>query len=188
MNCKRARSEIALWVGNDLDEEAEAKLEQHLAECHHCRKYLREMQASLSTLREPNHDSYRSQFDSVWPRLSTQLPSREKIRRAERFNGWLPAATVVAACLMMATFSMMNPPGESSAPGAFASDQSALIVLPFPIVPPRQDDPLNFFPIPVGDDPRFKPVLLGPNGTDPMWNDFLQSLDKRPQPLKFENR
>ena len=188
MNCKRARSEIALWVGNDLDEVAEAKLEQHLAECHHCRKNWREMQASLSTLREPNYDSYRSQYDSVWPRLSAQLPSREEIRRAERFNGWLPAVTVVAACLMMATFSMMNLPGESSAPGAVASDQLAPIVLPVPVVLPRQDDPLNLFPIPVGNDPRFQPVLLGPNGTDPLWNDFLQSLENRGQPLKFENR
>jgi len=99
MNCKRARTDVALGVGGDLDDTASQMLERHLATCPECRKYRRQMEAGLRTLYGPSNISTHDLSDSVWPGLLKRLPSREEIHRSNRFNGWLPAAAVLTACL-----------------------------------------------------------------------------------------
>jgi hypothetical protein len=106
MNCKRARLSIALAVGNDLDGAAETQLQQHLAGCTSCRTHRRELESSLGALQAPPDEEVFASHDSVWPALLARLPSM----REQRFNGWIPAAALAAAVLMM--ISIVNEPPQ----------------------------------------------------------------------------
>ncbi len=115
MNCKRANAEIALWVGNDLDESAERSLRRHLAKCPGCRKHWRKMKASLRMLQENDEDLSETRDISLWPRLSVALATAEEQNaHGSRFNGWVPALAVAAACLAMISLSNNTPPVERS--------------------------------------------------------------------------
>ena len=107
MNCKLARTDIALWIGNDLDEASERTLERHVAACPHCREYARTLRNGLAALREPADEADAS-FRSLWPRMKVRLAALEDSRHLERFNGWLPALTVAAACVV--TILMLDAP------------------------------------------------------------------------------
>ncbi|MCH8828555.1 MAG: zf-HC2 domain-containing protein [Planctomycetes bacterium] len=104
MNCKRARLEVALWVGNDLDGKAEQVLKEHLAECGRCRIHWKRMKESLRHLHDPEDSAAYRIDSSIWPDLLSQLPTRGDGPRPVEFNGWLPATAVVAACLAIFAF------------------------------------------------------------------------------------
>lgn len=105
MHCKRARLEIALWVGNDLDDASIGRLQRHLAICPVCREEWRRMESSLRTL----HDSSDSLLGdpelrparSVWPKVAARLASPEFQGPASRFNGWVPALAIASIFLAM---------------------------------------------------------------------------------------
>ena len=101
MNCTRARSEIALWVGGDVDERETVQLQQHVALCAECREYRCRMMGSLQVLQEPDSSAAYNLHDSVWPNVEARLSVRSRVEadRAERLNRWLPAAAIAAACL-----------------------------------------------------------------------------------------
>ncbi len=111
MNCKRARSEIALWVGDDLDQSARHELERHLAECPSCRDHRNRMRASLDMLYgaedsvDTSGDSVASTHDSLWPGLSGRLELRDEARKASRFNGWVASLSLAAMVLAMVALS-----------------------------------------------------------------------------------
>ena len=109
MNCKRAKTEIALWVGGDLSDAAEESLRQHLGVCPSCHSFRRQMKESLRFLHEPSEDSLSVLSDSVWPDLSSRLSSRESMWSRERFNGWVPAALIAASCVVI-FYSAFNSP------------------------------------------------------------------------------
>lgn len=96
-NCKRARLAIALSVGSDLEEAAEGDVRQHLAGCPACRMHRQELEETLGVLQARPEPEETAACASVWPSLASRLsPVRE-----QRFNGWIPAAALAAACLMM---------------------------------------------------------------------------------------
>lgn len=108
MNCKSARSAIALWVGNDLDEHAERELRQHVEQCPQCRGFRHELEHSLQLLQESdssaeNVSHSQNLQDSIWPMLDVRIAARQSTA-TNRFNGWLPALAVSAACLMILAF------------------------------------------------------------------------------------
>jgi hypothetical protein len=109
-NCTRAKRDIALWVGSDLDDQEVAALRRHLACCECCREHWRQMKRSLQSLQEPGEFEPAERAESVWPALAGRLPSREAFRRADEFNGWLPATVVAAACLAVLVFVRSGPP------------------------------------------------------------------------------
>jgi hypothetical protein len=113
MNCKSARSAIALWVGNDLDEQAEPALRQHVAQCSQCRCFRRELERSIQVLQEADGSAENAPRspdlqDSLWPELDVRIAARQSAVTG-RFNGWLPALAVSAACLMILAFSKNTP-------------------------------------------------------------------------------
>ncbi|MFQ5732376.1 MAG: zf-HC2 domain-containing protein, partial [Planctomycetaceae bacterium] len=69
MNCKRARLNIALRVGDDLDREGAAELDGHLARCADCREHLNRVESSLHPLYERNGEDPAVVQDSLWPDL-----------------------------------------------------------------------------------------------------------------------
>lgn len=101
MNCTRARSEIALWAGGDVDDRDAAQLERHVALCAECREYRRRMVGSVQMLQEPAFPVAYNLQESVWPNVEARLSvqSRVEARRAERLNRRLPAVAVAVACL-----------------------------------------------------------------------------------------
>lgn len=109
MHCKRAKTEIALWVGNDLDAASIGRLQRHLATCPGCRDHWHGMTSSLRAL----HDSSDSLLNepppgerrrcSVWSAVSVRLASPGFQGSAGRFNGWVPAIAVAAIFLAMVT-------------------------------------------------------------------------------------
>src|SRR5690606_33891725 len=50
---------------------------------------------------------------SVWPRVLTRLPAEDENRRRREFNGWMPAAAMVAACLTLIAFSSQPAPRQT---------------------------------------------------------------------------
>lgn len=121
MNCKRARTEIALWAGDDLDEQAAGPLLRHLALCLECREYRRQMVSSVHVLQEPEGPCSVELHDSVWPGLAGRLPSRDEARQADRLNRWLPAAAVAVACLAVIVFTSEAEPRRQDLNGGVIS-------------------------------------------------------------------
>jgi len=113
MNCNQAKSEIALSVGNDLDKAAKRQLKQHLQACAPCHAHWKVMKRSLQVLQKRDDQAENSWHQSLWPILSLRLASRIKSQQANKFNGWLPACAIVAACLLMVTVSVFYPQPQS---------------------------------------------------------------------------
>ncbi len=114
MNCQRARSQISLWVGGDLDASAWECVREHLRECPSCQSYQLRMQKMLELLgssddsHDPSVENELSQ-DSLWPALSAQLAKRQRKKRTDEFNGWVPALAMAAVCVVM-VFAGSRPP------------------------------------------------------------------------------
>ena len=109
MNCRRAKQNIALFAGNDLDGLSARELRRHIKECPACADHWRKMKSSVAVLQTPSGES-RPIGDSVWPGLAVRLPEQRETRPADRFNGWAPALAVVAACVLMLFFSQSSAP------------------------------------------------------------------------------
>lgn len=106
MNCKHAKSQIALLIGGDLDGPAEAALRLHLNGCNTCCQHHRSMHRTLRVLQEceqlPSEREIGSSQGSLWPHLQARLAVDDGGRGRSRFNGWPPAVAVAAACLVIA--------------------------------------------------------------------------------------
>jgi len=121
MNCKRAKTEIALWVGQDLDEHSQFALERHLAECPDCRSHRKRMQRAMNALQGEEsvpageNPSSENTLSRLWPEVAVRSASFEDDRRAGRgrFNGWVPATAVMAACILLTLYVIRPPAGQS---------------------------------------------------------------------------
>ena len=99
MNCKQAKSEIALWAGNDLDDSALQGLQDHLDECPCCSSHWARMKQTVDLLHRGTEEELpREYVGSVWPEVAAQIAVRRESLLMTRFNGWLPAVAVSAAC------------------------------------------------------------------------------------------
>lgn len=102
MNCKQARHEIALWVGQDLDDPQQGEvLRKHLAQCPDCRSYHAEMQASLQLLEQADRPATYLTVGSLWPELAPRLQRGPVAEPAASFRNWIPFAAMTAACLIL---------------------------------------------------------------------------------------
>ena len=105
MNCKAAKSEIALAAGNDLDEHVGGALQEHLGRCPNCLQHWHSVRAALETLQvRCDISDEMPQHVTVWPQVSRRLAGMERDLRRERFNGWIPAGAVAAASLAILFF------------------------------------------------------------------------------------
>jgi hypothetical protein len=101
MRCKQAKRQIALSVGKDLVQAAEAELQRHVSRCPDCRDHWRRMRDSVAVLQVYDASTSDPEIPSVWPRVRAQLqPAAEPVVLRPSF-GFAPAFAVVAACLIM---------------------------------------------------------------------------------------
>ncbi len=125
LSCREARAWVALAAGHDLpDADEQQRLAMHLRECAACRRFQLEMAESQrvlatvaaagvgldsSSTTKTTRKSTSPVWDRVGPRLA-RLPRRNgglfgyassSVADRPRFNGWLPASVVAAACLMI---------------------------------------------------------------------------------------
>lgn len=104
MHCSHAKTDIALLVGGDLDQEAIGPLETHLECCPDCAAHFASMQRHLMVLQSVQEMPLERR-ESVWPRLAPALSFAEQQRRVKQFNGWVASVAVAAICLAMVTLS-----------------------------------------------------------------------------------
>lgn len=79
MNCDEAKLEIALWVGNDLDDLARIEeLRRHIATCPDCRLRTKSLQSSMVLLGAVDQDLTYDPGDSLWPELQSRIDYLER--------------------------------------------------------------------------------------------------------------
>lgn len=109
MNCRRAKLEMALWVGDDLDDGAVTGLKQHLAGCKCCHSHWKQLKQCLKPLHDSGETSLPSLHESVWPELLPQLSKPSHEPRPVEFNGWIPAIAVLMTCTAITLFWESHP-------------------------------------------------------------------------------
>ncbi|VAX40798.1 hypothetical protein MNBD_PLANCTO02-841 [hydrothermal vent metagenome] len=108
MKCKQAKAFIALWVGNDLEQNSVGELERHVTVCPCCRtfwKNIEQTQQVLQQVDEPPFESTPSKLGSIWQELSQKIDHNEEQIQRERFRGGVPAMALIAACLFLLFYS-----------------------------------------------------------------------------------
>ena len=110
MNCEQARRLLLLWVGRDLSDAGDAEsLRVHVTGCPKCRTQQRRLQRSLDALQSISTTATEVESHprpSLWPRVAAALP--EWSRRRDRFNGWIPAAAMALAAMLMVAVSISS--------------------------------------------------------------------------------
>jgi predicted anti-sigma-YlaC factor YlaD len=158
MNCKQAKSQVALLIGNDLEPAALADVRQHLGQCGSCRQHFDQLSNCLDVLQTPPR-GFGPDEESLWPKLSVRLASPTAGQKPHRLNGWAPSLAVAAACTAMFWVASKNltssngveqavPPGEVVYPTANRPSENPNVMplpnsnRPFP-VRPRVQKPSN---------------------------------------------
>jgi hypothetical protein len=100
MNCKQAKTQVALLIGNDLEPAALAEVRNHLGQCAGCRQHFERLASCLEVLQAPPR-AYNAEEVSLWPKLSARLASPNAGQKPHRLNGWAPTLVVAAACTAM---------------------------------------------------------------------------------------
>lgn len=132
MKCKQAKASIALWVGNDLEEENIPELERHVTVCPCCRFFWKQIQQTQQVLQQVDCKPFSATHgddQSIWQDLSTKIDRNTEHFQRERFNGWLPALAVVSACLLLLLYSQSLFQTVSSVPYLSVAEDPAIDVL-----------------------------------------------------------
>lgn len=126
MNCRTARKQIALWVGNDLSQSAIESLEHHIENCPKCQERAEALLSSSDVLLAFNTETVRSPSDSVWDGVRQKIEEdpRREARRSGRITGglFLAAAMLLIAVLpdLIATPPAPSVSGYGVDEGSFA--------------------------------------------------------------------
>lgn len=110
MKCRQARSDIALFVGNDLQEPSARELEQHVTKCPECADHLARLRQTIQVFDQIDAGLDAAPHKSLWPGIERQVRHMRLAAQQGRFNGWVPAMAIAAACLMIAYVSDVSLP------------------------------------------------------------------------------
>lgn len=103
MNCRTARKQIALLVGDDLNQTEAAELMVHFRACSDCAASHRELSASSDVLALCNDEPVSRDRESLWPDIQTNLHVIDAVKTPSRrslTNTGMGIA--VAACILFA--------------------------------------------------------------------------------------
>lgn len=102
MNCRQAKTEIALCVGEDLtDANRRERLRQHLSGCPECRGHFKRLKGMFRVLEQAEEQRTYDSADSLWPNLRSRLGQPRPRLQGPRFNGWVPFSVMAAACVLL---------------------------------------------------------------------------------------
>jgi hypothetical protein len=129
MNCRQARIDLALCVGEDLPEAARREsLRQHVAQCPGCRAHYKRLRGMQRVLESSDHDRTYDVGGSLWPALSNRIRRLEESPGpTSRFNGWLPFVAVTAACAMLVVVMDLRAPSAGHSHSMDSVPKSMLI-------------------------------------------------------------
>ncbi|MDG2388509.1 MAG: zf-HC2 domain-containing protein [Planctomycetaceae bacterium] len=126
MNCKRAKQELALSAGNDLDALTEQDLRRHLENCPDCSNQWNRVRATTTILQQVAiEEVVSSDPPQLWTSISQALPQASLRRtaspknRVSLSNALVPLVAV--ASLMFAVFSIHQSLEESALPSSMSS-------------------------------------------------------------------
>ncbi len=114
---ERARQQIALLAGDDLEGEEQAEAQQSVTICPDCRDHLLRLRGCLDILDRTGRSAETVSGPSLWPALEPRLQPIA-VRRSDQFNGWVPALSMAAACIALLIAGQMDdvaPPDVSGA-------------------------------------------------------------------------
>ncbi len=132
MNCSQARRDIALWVGQDLDDVTRrVELRSHLAECVDCHQHFRRMKRTYQLLERADQEPTFQSGDSLWPAVATRIAQPHRMAPLSRFNGWMPFVAMTAACL-----TLMLVVNERPDPQAPVMRGPSALTMPIPVADP----------------------------------------------------
>ena len=144
MKCREARQEIALLVGNDLqDAAAREVLKQHVSVCPECRQHYRDLKQSLAALEQADKPSTFEVRESLWPKVSQRLQVRRQQEAAPRPKRWWPMAAVMAACVVLL---VLIQPAPQPSPSGVPMERGM-----FPMSLPNVEQPRPNPPVPPSD-------------------------------------
>ena len=110
MNCRQAKLDIALCVGEDLtDADRREKLRQHLTGCRECRSHLKRLKGMFHVLEKAEGQQTYDSADSLWPELVGRLGHPRPKSPGPHFNGWVPFSVMAAACVLLMIVMEMQP-------------------------------------------------------------------------------
>ena len=102
MNCKQAKSQVALLIGNDLGSDRVAGRTQPPRPTRvGCQQHFERLSSCLEVLAGSSPRSWNSEQESLWPKLSVRLASPNAGQKPHRLSGWAPTLAVAAACTAM---------------------------------------------------------------------------------------
>ena len=97
----RTKRQIALLVGDDLEVTEQAEARQSVESCPMCREHWVRLRDCMDAIEYAGKSVDVRPGASLWPRIESQLRSSVVVRRSERFNGWVPALSMAAACIAL---------------------------------------------------------------------------------------
>src|SRR5579872_3777808 len=139
MNCKQAKTQVALLIGNDLEPAATADVRNHLGQCVSCRQHFEKLSSCLEVLQAPPR-GFNPEEESLWPKLSVRLASSSAPQKPHRLNGWAPSLAVAAACTAMLWVASKNWTGPNGVEQAVPNN----MVIPAAAPPPANPDAMPF--------------------------------------------
>lgn len=116
------RSQIALLAGDDLeDDEQIREVRRSIESCPDCRQHWVRLRGCIDVLDRAGRSAERVSAPSLWPAIGSRLQKTSCVRR-DRFNGWVPALSMAAACIALLVAGQMDELSPQELP---AADQAA---------------------------------------------------------------
>ena len=129
MNCDEVKLELALWVGNDLDDPARIEeLRRHVATCPACRMRAKSLQSSMVLLGATSPDPTYDLPESLWPELKARIEYLEKTPKNPPPYGKWAIGLACGAAVTAGLWSWVNRPAPPSEP-------PVTVTIPVPVTP-----------------------------------------------------
>lgn len=160
MNCRHARSDLALWVGRDLtDTQRREELRRHVSRCPECRSHYTRLKQTLRVLENADETPTYDAASSLWPELSGRIQQRAASRGpTSRFNGWFPFVAMTAACALLVVVMETRP---AQRPASAISPISRDVLIPWRPAPTYE--PVRHWQPPAAATLDESPAIVNPD-------------------------
>ncbi len=139
MNCDEVKLELALWVGNDLDDRARIEeLRRHVATCPECRVRAKSLQSSMVVLGATAPDPTYDRPESLWPELQARIEYLEKTPKNPPPYGKWAIGLVTAGVMTAGVWAWVNRPAPPTEP-----PMTVTVPPPAPSPPPSYSHPAH---------------------------------------------